>query len=271
MENYPPMSAIRFATHPAPPGLTGSVRELWMLEDDGAFHAGLPKPYVELVISLSGIHWWRPAPGGREHRYVDGWVTPIQQGARYARAVGRRHLIGARLEPWAAMAMFGPLPPGDGTPPPKLKQFIGSHARRLRSQLIAASGDTERFAILSAWLDAQAALRGAAGDRIFARGYGANVTALAKRMQLTPRSLRRHFASHTGLSPKSWLKLHRLDAVLRDPTLADGERGLTEVAYAHGYADQAHFSREIARFTGATPKKLRRRPKESPPHMLPLT
>ncbi len=115
----PALPQTRFITAAPPAAITQGVFELWQLEDDGRLHAGLPKPYVEVVVSLSGVHWWRPALEGAEHLYCDAWVTPIQSGSRYARAVGRGHLIGARLEPWAALALLGPLPPGDGTPPPR--------------------------------------------------------------------------------------------------------------------------------------------------------
>lgn len=263
------MGVISFTTCPIPSTLTGAVRELWMLEDDGSYSAGLPKPYVELVVSLSGVHWWRSAPGTREHRYVDSWVTPIQRGPRYARAIGRRSLIGARLEPWAAVALFGRLPDGDGTPPPKLARFVGSEAQRLRSWLLDAPDNMERFSRLAAWLEEQPALRRFARDAIGERGRFASVAALARSMRLAPRSLRRRFAQDAGIPPKNWLKLHRLDAVLRDPALADMGWPLADIAIAHGYADQAHFSREVAGFTGTTPGVLRRRPKQSPPHLLP--
>ncbi len=252
-----------------PPALTGAVRELWLLEDDGAFHAGLPKPYVELLISLSGIHWWRPAPGNREHRYVGGWVTPIQYGPRYARAVGRRLLIGARLEPWAAVALFGPLPQGDGRPPPRLERLIGLEARRLRARLLEAPDDVQRFGVMTAWLEGQPALRRVARDAIDGRGHGASVAALARSLRLTPRSVRRRFALDAGLSLKRWLRLHRLDAVLRDPALADMRQPLADVAQAHGYADQAHLSRDLASLTGTSSGVLRRRPPQTPPHLLP--
>lgn len=264
------MSDASFSTRPAPPALAGTVRELWMLDDDGAFSAGLPKPYVELVISLSGIHWWRAAPDAPEFRYVDGWVTPIQDGPRYARAIGRRRLIGARLEPWAAIRLFGVLPPGDGTPPPRLDQFLGTGAAELRARLVCAPSDAECFERLAGWLAAQAALHHP--DRqMAALARDGTVTALARVLRLAPRSLRRRFARVAGLAPKNWLKLHRLDAVLRDPALADTEQTLVGVALDHGYADQAHFSREIARLTGATPTMLRRRPRHLPPHFLPKT
>ncbi|SMF61414.1 helix-turn-helix transcriptional regulator [Allosphingosinicella indica] len=263
------MVETRFTTCPAPPALAGAVAELWTFEHDGRFGAGLPKPYVELVVSLAGTHWWRARPDGAEHRYADSWVTPIQDGPRYARSMGRAHLIGARLEPWAAVAMFGPLPRGNGTPPPRLASFLGEEAERLRASLIDAGDDEERFARFSAWLEAQPALHRASRIRSDRQATRGNATALAREVGLSPRSLRRRFATEAGLSPKQWLKLHRLDAVLRDPGLTDPEATLADLAYAHGYADQAHLAREMARLTGSTAGALRPTRAKSPPHFRP--
>lgn len=242
---------------------------MWLLEDGGDFHAGLPKPHVELVVSLSGIHWWRAARGAPEHRYASAWVTPIQRGPRFARAVGRRHLIGARLEPWAAIALFGLLPPGDGRPPPRLHELIDGEARRLRRRLLRAADDRERFARLAAWLEAQPALRRVAPAGLARSATDATAGGLARTAQLSSRTLRRRFAQEAGISPKRWLRLRRLDAVLRDAERSVRDQSLAEFALAHGYADQAHLSREIAELTGATPAELRRRAPGSPPHLFP--
>ena len=56
--------------------------------------------------------------------------------------------------------------------------------------------------------------------------------------------------------------------VLRDAGLSDTRQSLAAIAIAHGYADQAHLSRELVSLTGATPGKVRRRSKRSPPHLL---
>lgn len=263
------MTAIRFLTCPVSAALSGAVRELWLLDDEGDFHAGLPKPYVELVVSLSGIHWWRASPDAREHRYHDSWVTPVQDGPRYARADGRRYLIGARLEPWAAHAMWGRLPRGDGSPPPLLSALIGEEAQSLRAWLVEARDDVERFARFTAWLEKQEKLTRFIGYAVDVEACGASAAALAGAMGVAPRSLRRRFASDFGLSPKQWLKLHRLDAVLRDTNLFDIHQSLALMAQEHGYSDQAHFSREVSGLTGVTPGALRGRQDGLPPHLMP--
>ena len=245
---------MRFMTEQPPRSLAAVVRELWLLEDDGAMSAGLPKPYVELVVSLEGLHWWRAGPDEPEHPYAESWVTPLQNGPRYARADGGRRLIGARLEPWLASAIFGPLPPGDGHPPPQLVELIGADAITLRGVLLSAANEKLAFEQFASWLEAHISER--AGAISFC------VDALSER------STRRRYASAVGVSPKRWQLLHRLDRILRDPDLISPASSLAHLAQEHGFADQAHMSRELMRLTGASPSRLRRRDRRGPPHLV---
>lgn len=261
------MANVRFECAPPPPELASGVRELWSLRDAGAMHAGLPKPYVEIVISLAGIHWWRSAPASEEHRYDVGWVTPIQTSARYARSVGVRSLIGARLEPWVAQEWFGPLTAGDGSPPPMLASLIGGEARRLRRHLLAVS-ERDVLHEFSRWLASQRRLREACASMVTLRPSGTVVGRMTAGSDIKPRTFRRTFGRISGIPPKRWLLLHRLDAVLRDERLADPEFPLAQLAADHGFADQAHLCRDFRRFAGATPKAFRNRPAAMPPHML---
>ncbi len=261
------MDQVRFTSQAAPPALAHAVLELWHLHDPGAPHCGLPKPFVEIVVSLRGVHWWRSAPGMPEHRYATSWVTPVQDGPRFARAEGQRELVGARLQPWAAKAWLGALPPGDGTPPARLSQWHGREAGMLRDSLKAAPSIDDMFARLADWLAARLPGPDAvsppslAGDTVRAKD-------LAIASHATPRHYRRVFSGGTGLAPKRWLLLRRIDAVLRDPRLADPQFSLAILACEHGFADQAHLTREMKRFTGATPGKFRHRAAHYPPHML---
>lgn len=245
---------MQFVAQPPPARLRAMVREFWFLDDDGSMSAGLPKPQVELVISLSGVHWWRASPDGMEYCYREAWLTPLQYAPRYARADGRRRLIGARLEPWAAAGLFGRLPVGNGRPPPHLASLIGREAARLRRRICAVPDLAGRFAILGDWLEGQST-PGAPARRL-------------PEEELSRRSLRRLYAREIGLSPKRCQMLHRLDGVLRDPFLSDRSRSLALVAHLHGFADQPHFSREIVRLMGATAGTLRARPAGCPPHLL---
>lgn len=260
---------ISFVTVPPLPVIKHHVLELWLLRDDGAPRVGLPKPYVEIVISLEGTHYWKASSNGTEREYRTAWVTPIQEGPRHARAVGNRVLIGARIYPWVANGWFGPLPPGDGTPPPPLSDLIGDDAQSLRRWLQQAPTESALFQRFGAWLGACLEEVDPHTSRLreLAEETPQSVEALAKSLNVSAPTLRRSFAAKNGLSPKRWLILHRIDKILRDPRLSDTDSSLAELAAEYGYCDQAHLTREMMRFAGTSPSVIRKRDPDYPPHM----
>lgn len=78
---------------------------------------------------------------------------------------------------------------------------------------------------------------------------------LAEQANLSERQFRRICEARTGLSPKRLARTLRFRKAL-DLTLRTPRGALTEVAYACGFADQAHFTHEMRRFTGYTPGEL---------------
>jgi AraC-like DNA-binding protein len=77
------------------------------------------------------------------------------------------------------------------------------------------------------------------------------VAQLAGQLQTPTRSLRDRVYREVGLSPKRMLRVLRLHAALHA-----GRRGLLpwcEIAYGAGYADQAHFTREVRALLGEPP------------------
>jgi AraC-like DNA-binding protein len=79
---------------------------------------------------------------------------------------------------------------------------------------------------------------------------GARVDALD--LGLSERQLRRRFLDAVGYGPKTLARILRFQRFL---ALA-GSGELAEVAYAAGYADQAHLTRECRRLAGRTPAEL---------------
>ncbi len=78
---------------------------------------------------------------------------------------------------------------------------------------------------------------------------------LAGQANLSERQFRRICEARTGLSPKRLSRTLRFRKAL-DLTLDTTPGGLSGVAYACGFADQAHFTHEMRRFTGHTPSEL---------------
>ncbi|MEP6590400.1 MAG: AraC family transcriptional regulator [Gemmatimonadota bacterium] len=79
---------------------------------------------------------------------------------------------------------------------------------------------------------------------------------IAARSGHHPVYLARAFRQHFGLSIGGYLRRVRIRAALE--LLCASERPLSEVAFRCGFADQSHMTRMLRRYTGLTPRGLRR-------------
>jgi AraC-like DNA-binding protein len=138
-----------------------------------------------------------------------------------------------------------------------LEALLGRTAADLAERLYEAPGWEARFALLDAVLTDR--LSEAAPPRpavthawlrlTESRG-AAPIAALAAELGCSRRHLSATFSEHVGLPPK------RLARVLRFARVAAGlreRRPLAELAYASGYADQAHLNRDFRELAGVTP------------------
>lgn len=71
---------------------------------------------------------------------------------------------------------------------------------------------------------------------------------------VTPRTLQRLLMHETGKSPSFWLQLAR---ARRAGRALMHDHALGEVAFAHGFSDQSHMTREFRRWFGLTPSQAR--------------
>lgn len=84
-----------------------------------------------------------------------------------------------------------------------------------------------------------------------------SVAAASRRLGVSERSLERLVTAATGRPPGFWKNLARVRRTAG--ALTDG-RPLSEIAADHGYADQAHMTREFARWFGISPARFRDSP-----------
>jgi AraC-like DNA-binding protein len=101
-------------------------------------------------------------------------------------------------------------------------------------------GDSTVFAAIAAW-------ENAAREQI---GMLPSVTAVARRVGATDRSLERRFGAWAGYRPAQFRRLVRFRAALK--VSEAGRRSWVEVAARCGYSDQSHLSRDFSEFALTT-------------------
>jgi AraC-like DNA-binding protein len=95
---------------------------------------------------------------------------------------------------------------------------------------------------------------------------GVPVSHVTSQLGLLPKTFVRRFRARTGLSPKRFSRVRRLQRVLasvRDPRATDW----SELAAQHGYTDQAHLIHDFRDLTGLTPTAYRPRSAEEHNHV----
>ena len=88
--------------------------------------------------------------------------------------------------------------------------------------------------------------------------WRSSVDDLSKQANWSNRELRRRFVAALGMGPKLVQRMVRVQAALYLMQARKGRVGLSDLAFECGFADQAHMTREIARFTDYTPTHWRR-------------
>lgn len=81
------------------------------------------------------------------------------------------------------------------------------------------------------------------------------IALVAEELGTTVRSLERAFKKETGMTPKQFAGILRFRTALRAVT-GRPKASLATLAYAFGYADQAHFANDFRGYTGVSPSHL---------------
>ncbi|MGK9167524.1 helix-turn-helix domain-containing protein [Inquilinus limosus] len=171
-------------------------------------------------------------------------------------------VVAVRFRPGAALRWLG-LPMSEVTG--RQVDLVDLHrpwAHDLASRIGEARTVAERMARLAAGLAriapevAPPAPEMALTFRLLGRGAEeTGLVALREKLGISERSLRRRCHETFGYGPKTLDRILRFQRFL---TLAEAgeEAGLSALAFAAGYADQAHLTREVRRLSGLTPAAI---------------
>lgn len=167
-------------------------------------------------------------------------------------------IAGVRLRPGAARLVLGRMPvdevrglqvPWDAAPPSLTDRLAAAGSAEAAAQVLDAF-----VAALTPEYEPDTAVEQAV--RMLRSGQARHVRALADAVGISERQLRRRFTEAVGYGPKTLHSVLRFQHALNLSRRAGASAGLADIAHQAGYADQAHFTREVRRLAGMTPTEL---------------
>lgn len=227
------------------------VKALWIWEgvaSPGSYRV-LPDGCIDIIFSLV-----REETGDVNSLSVIGTMTRYLEVSR----IDMPFMLGVRFRPAGA----GPFLDCSATEITDaqlpLEELWDQERSRLRSRLGECISISESIGVLQQALlkRLESARRGDEGmmyatRRIAASSGRTNLDNLASDVGLSPRQFRRRFEYEVGIGPKRFGRVTRFQKCLRS-VLARGGRW-ADLAYEHGYCDQAHLIRDFKEFTGLGP------------------
>ena len=233
-----------------------------------------PRPAPGRLVACT---WTQAATGPVPHRQLvvpdgcadlvwqDGTVRLVgpDRGAWVAELRPGSTIAGVRLRPGAARVLLGRMPVEEVRDRQVPLEALARDAGRLTEQLAqtgspdAAADVLDAFvARLAARYEPDAAVEQAV--RLLRRASTPRIPDLADAVGLSERQLRRRFTQAVGYGPKTLHSILRFQYALALGRSAPAGAGMARVAHEAGYADQAHFTREVRRLAGTTPTDLLR-------------
>lgn len=139
-----------------------------------------------------------------------------------------------------------------------LDEVLGPEVVRLVDHLAALRSWEERFLLVDRFVGRRLACGRTPDEgvvwawrRMLRSGGNAPVSELTKELGWSRKRLAQRFRHQVGLTPKTFGQVVRFSRAAQ--RLAERKAQLADVAYECGYYDQAHFTREFARFAGMPP------------------
>jgi AraC-like DNA-binding protein len=249
-DSRPDTAASDYREYAAPASLAGRVLCVWTQtvagSGEGFAQRVMPDGCVDIVL----INDEPPA-------VVGPWTEPF-----IARLAAGTSIVAARFHPGFAPALLG-VPASE-----LLNQSVplgtvrrGMVSRRFE-RVVDACGIRARRAELEAALIERLADAGPvdkairAAIRWLADHPQGRIEQLAQWVGISGRQLQRRFIAAVGYGPKTFQSVLRFQRLLNFSARAGAPIQLAQAAADAGYADQAHMTREVRRFSGSAPSAL---------------
>lgn len=235
----------------------------------GAANYGEVAPHPALRRHVE-CFWHAQGPCGPLRILPDGCVDflfDVGSGAEDARLVGAmtrpflapatkgRDLVAVRFHPGGAHG-FLHAPLHEFTDDAVELTLAGTHLADLARVGLGDTTPQDRIAAIERWLLGHLPAHADAVDRALAPlvTVGGRIDAAAAAAGSTRQHFARAVRARTGLPPKLLARIRRLRRALSDPVASPA----VALAARHGYADQAHFARDVRELTGCCWRELSR-------------
>jgi len=216
-----------------------------------------------LIVNLGSDLEITDAHGDRHRlRAGEGFIAGTAQSTSLSRSTGAMSGVHVRA-PLTTLARIAAVPLIELTNRVvTLADLPGTKSAEIGNRLLDAGTAEDRWAVLDRFVTGQLAAN-EPGHRVLPfilsrLAAGQRVQSLADEIGWSRKQLARWFQAATGLHPRAYAGLARFER-FANLLQAGPNTVLAEAAVEAGYADQAHLTREVARYAATTPAELRRR------------
>ena len=235
-----------YREYPAPLSLAGHLLCFWTqsITSGGVYrHRVLPDACLDLVFINDEL----PVVVGP---WTSAFTADLPAGAK---------IVGARWHPGRAPALLG-LPAMELVNQSVPLHCVWNRATNLQFASVTDQPDlaARRTALEAALLTrvghvAPVDLAVDAGIRWLANHPQGRVEQMSRIVGLSHRHLQRRFSAAVGYGPKMFQSVLRFQRLLNLASARSTRHTLADFAVEAGYADQAHMTREVRRFSGSSP------------------
>jgi AraC-like DNA-binding protein len=259
------MELIRY--HPAPPLDRYIECFWWSRRDEPQDHSEhmLPSGGAQMLFALHETPiLCHPSISGKSIAWSGSIVHGPQSSYYVAGPKPKGSAIGVSFRPGGAGPVLGIATGELADRHVVLNAIWGTRGVDLHQRLMSAAEPKEAFRILEQSLRARIhrpllihpAVAHALASYSAGGASSARVADIQRASGYSPRHFIALFRSAVGLNPKQYYRIRRFNSAARNMAAGDGQ-GLSDIAAAASYCDQAHLTREFREFAGVTPTKYR--------------
>ena len=241
---------------PAGEGLSDIVEAVWDVDFDDARSArALTIKVLPATSPVLIVHYRAAMTAAHRSRYKRT-ANGMQTQAMTLRPSGPLGVVLVRLKAEEACRVLGCDLADMTDASVELSDIFGDHEASLLEEMLAEAESAQaRVARMQEFLGGRIAasrfdpvVRHAI--RALKQDPAISMKALASRLDIGERSLQRRFRTLTGVSPKQFARVERIQKVVA--TRLKGSNW-ADLAYATGYSDQAHLINDFRSLAGAPP------------------